>query len=424
MRPSLLRRIAVDITPLRISRDFRLLELGAALTGLGAQMGLVALPYQVYILTKSPFLVGLIGLAELGPLVALALVGGAWADRMDRRRLLLLAQIALVTVAGTLATISFIGDPPVWALFILAGLGAGSSSIERVSRSSMVPNLVGPQNLRAALSFNFGLYQLTQVVGPALGGVVIAAFGVGWAYAIDAGSCLAMALAAWAMSPQPPTVVEEPEPVLRAIRSGLGFVRREDGLIGSFVVDLWAMTFGMPRALFPVLSVSVYHAGARGTGLLYAAVSAGATIAALTTGWMARARYLGRIVLVAVTVWGLAIAAAGLSNTLFLAALLFAVAGAADSVSAVCRSTISQSLTPDHVRGRMSSVFSLVVTSGPRLGDIESGAVASLWSTQAAVVSGGLACVAGVPLIAMAFPGLARYDGDIAAPAGAVLAEA
>ena len=419
-----LRRIAVDTTPLRISRDFRLLELGAALTGLGAQMGLVALPYQVYILTKSPFLVGLIGLAELGPLIALALVGGAWADRMDRRRLLLLAQIALVTVAGTLATISFIGDPPVWTLFVLAGLGAGSSSIERVSRSSMVPNLVGPENLRAALSFNFGLYQLTQVVGPALGGVVIAAFGVGWAYAVDAGSCLAMALAAWAMSPQPPTVVDKPEPVLRAIRSGLSFVRREDGLIGSFVVDLWAMAFGMPRALFPVLSVSVYHAGARGTGLLYAAVSAGATIAALTTGWMARARYLGRIVLVAVAVWGLAIAAAGLSDTLLLAALLFAVAGAADSVSAVCRSTISQSLTPDHLRGRMSSVFSLVVTSGPRVGDIESGVVASLWSPQGAVVSGGLACVAGVPLIAMAFPGLARYDGDIAAPVGAVLAEA
>ncbi len=238
MRPWL-RRVAVDVTPLRISRDFRLLELGAALTGLGAQMGLVALPYQVYILTNSPFLVGLIGLAELGPLIALALVGGAWADRMDRRRLLMLAQIALVTVAGTLATLSFIGDPPVWALFVLAGLGAGSSSIERVSRSSMVPNLVGPQNLRAALSFNFGLYQLTQVVGPALGGVVIAAFGVGWAYAIDAGSCLAMALAAWAMSPQPPTVVEEPEPVWRAIRSGLSFVRREDGLVGSFVVDLW-----------------------------------------------------------------------------------------------------------------------------------------------------------------------------------------
>jgi len=424
MRLSFLRRIAVDTSPLRESRDFRLLELGALLTGLGAQMGLVALPYQVYILTNSPFLVGLLGLVELGPLVTMALVGGAWADRMDRRRLLLASQIALVVVAGALAAVSFAGDPPVWLLFVLAGLGAGSSSVERVARSSMVPNLVGPANLRAALSFNFGLYQLTQVVGPALGGVVIAAFDVGAAYAVDAVSCLAMTAAAWAMAPQRPAEVGEHEPVLRAIRSGLGFVRREDGLIGSFAVDLWAMTFGMPRALFPVLSVSVYHAGARGTGLLYAAVSAGAMIAALTTGWMARARYLGRIVLVAVAIWGLAIAAAGLSDTLFLAALLFAVAGAADSVSAVCRSTISQSLTPDHVRGRMSSVFSLVVTSGPRIGDVESGVVASLWTPQAAVVSGGLACVAGVPLIALAFPGLARYDGDVAAPTSAVLAEA
>lgn len=424
MRLSLLRRIAVDTTPLRESRDFRLLELGGLLTGLGAQMGLVALPYQVYILTKAPFLVGLIGLAELGPLVIMSLVGGAWADRMDRRRLLLVSQIALVLVAGTLAAVSFVGNPPVWLLFVLAALGAGSSSIERVSRSSMVPNLVGPAGLRAALSFNFGLYQVTQVVGPGLGGVVIAAFGVGWAYAIDAGSCLAMALAAWALSPQPPTEVGEHEPVFQAIKSGLGFVRRENGLVGSFAVDLWAMTFGMPRALFAVLSVSVYHAGARGTGLLYASVSAGATIAALTTGWMARARYLGRIVLVAVGIWGLAIAAAGLSHTLLLAALCFAVAGAADSVSAVCRSTISQSLTPDHVRGRMSSVFTLVVTSGPRIGDVESGAVASLWTPQAAVVSGGLACIAGVPLVAMLFPALARYDGDVAAPTTAPLAEA
>jgi MFS family permease len=206
---------------------------------------------------------------------------------------------------------------------------------------------------------------------------------------------------------------------MRSIRTGLSFVRRSRALVASFVIDLCAMTFGMPRALFPVLSLTVFHAGASGTGALLAAVSAGATVAALTTGWLEHARWLGRIVLMSVAVWGLAIAAAGLMTSIWPAAILFAVAGAADSVSAVCRSTISQSLTPDHMRGRMSSVFSLVVASGPRLGDVEAGTVASLSGPRFSVVSGGLACVASVGIVALLFPQLARYDGNVEAPVAA-----
>ena len=172
------------------------------------------------------------------------------------------------------------------------------------------------------------------------------------------------------------------------------------------------MTFGMPRALFAVLSLTVYHAGAEGTGLLYAAVSAGATVAALTTGWLGHARRLGRIVIVAVVVWGLAIAAAGLVTSLWPALVALAVAGAADSVSAVCRSTINQTVTTDALRGRMSSVFSLVVTSGPRLGDVESGTAAGAIGARASVVSGGLACVVGVGLLMMAMPSLYAYDSE------------
>jgi predicted MFS family arabinose efflux permease len=252
-----------------------------------------------------------------------------------------------------------------------------------------------------------------------VGGVLIATLGVKWVYAIDAFSCVGMAAAAWAMSAQPPIGAEEHEPVMRSIRTGLTFVGRSQALVGSFVIDLCAMTFGMPRALFPVLSLTVFHAGASGTGAMLAAVSAGATVAALTTGWLEHARWLGRIVLGAVTVWGLAIAAAGLARTLWPALVLFAVAGAADSVSAVCRSTISQSLTPDHMRGRTSSVFSLVVASGPRLGDVESGTVASLSSPRFSVVSGGLACLASVAVVAALFPQLATYDGNVSAPVAA-----
>ncbi len=418
----LIASLTPDLTPLRESRDYRLLTIGTLITGLGTQAALVALPYQVYVVTHEPVLVGLLGLVELGPLMAASLFGGAWADRVDRRSLLMLVQVALVAVAAGLATAAFAGDPPVWLLYLLAGALAGAGAFERVCRSAIVPNVVPPESLRAALSNTFGINQVTMVVGPGLGGLLIAWLGVGAAYTTDAVSCLGMVVAAAMLSPQRPAHVEEHEPVLRSIASGLRFVRGERALVGSFAIDLLAMTFGMPRALFPVLSLSVYHAGAAGTGALYASVAAGATVAALTTGWLGHARYLGRIVVGAVIVWGAAIAMAGLTTTLLVALLLFAVAGAADSVSAVCRSTISQTLTPDHMRGRMSSVFMLVVASGPRLGDVEAGAVASIASPRFSVVSGGLACVAGVALIVVAFPQLVGYDGDAVGAATATSA--
>jgi MFS family permease len=214
------------------------------------------------------------------------------------------------------------------------------------------------------------------------------------------------------VSAQPPPATAAPEPVLRSIRSGLSFVGRLKAVVAGFVVDIAAMTFGMPRALFAVLALTVFDAGATGTGLLYAAVAAGSTVAALTTGWLTHARWLGRIVLVAVAAWGACIALAGLMGSIWPAAALFAIAGAADSVSAVCRTTIAQTLTPDSMRGRTTSVFSLVVTGGPRLGDVESGTVAALVSPAFSVVSGGLACIAAAGLVAVFFPELAAYDGD------------
>ncbi len=405
-----LSRIAVDIQPLRESRDFRLLTAGSLITGLGTQATLVALPYQVFVITGSAFLTGLIGAAELGPLIVASLFGGALADRFDRRTLLLLCQLALVAIAAALAVAAATGPPPVWVLFVLAAALAGAAAIERVVRAAIVPRTVSERRLPAAISLTYGLYQLTQVAGPGLGGVLIAALGLTTPYSVDAVSCLGMAVAAALMSAQPPPAVEGPEPVLRSIRSGLSFLRRLPAVTAGFVIDLSAMTFGMPRALFPVLALTVYHAGASGTGLLYAAVAAGSTVAALTTGWMSHARRLGRITLVAVAFWGIFIAAAGLVNGIWPAAALFALAGAADSVSAVCRSTMMQVLTPDRMRGRVSSVFSLVVAGGPRLGDVESGTVAALASPAFSVVSGGLVCLASVGVVAVAFPQLAAYD--------------
>ena len=409
-----LPRIALDLAPLRASRDLRLLLGGEFLTGLGTQAALVALPYQIYTQTGSALLTGLLGAVELGPLVAAALLGGAIADRTDRRLLLLGVQAGLVAAAATLAAAAIAGQPPVWALYLLGAAVAGFGSLEGVVRTAIVPNLVAPEHLRPALALSFGLYQLTAVVGPGAGGLLIAAADVEGAYAVDALSCLAMLAAAWRMGPQLPHGRRDGDkpPIVRSIAEGLRFVRGSPALKGSFAIDLVAMTFGMPRALFPVLSVSVYGTGAAGTGVLFAAVSAGATVAALTTGWLGHARRLGRIVICAVLAWGLAIAAVGVVGTLWLAALLLAIAGAADSVSAVCRSTINQTVTPDALRGRMSSVFMIVVTSGPRLGDVESGLVASLSSARFSVLSGGLACLAGVAAIVVAFPALLAYDAD------------
>jgi MFS family permease len=409
-----LPRIHTDTTALRESRELRSLVLGNLVSSLGTQASLVALPYQLYVQTKSPLLTGLLGAAELGPLVTMALLGGALADRLDRRRLLLLDQIALVLIAAGLALSALAGEPPVWLLYVLGALLAGFGAVQNVARSAIVPNLIRPELLRSALAVNYGLYQLATVVGPGLGGLLISAGGVQLAYGVDAVSCAAMVFGVLAIGPQPP-LRHDDEPqvgIRRSIADGLRFVRRERALLGSFAIDLNAMAFGMPRALFPVLAVSVYHAGASGTGLLFAAVSAGATVAALTTRWLEHVRRLGLITIGAVTAWGLAVAAAGAVPNLWFAAAMLALAGAADSISAVCRNVINQSVTPDALRGRMSSIYSLVVTSGPRVGDIEAGTVASLTSARVSMASGGLACVAGVALIVMAFPQLAAFDLD------------
>jgi MFS family permease len=415
-------RVAVDLTAVRESRDLRLLLVGQGISSVGTQAALVAVPFQIYVLSHSAALIGLLGVVELGPLVAASLLGGAIADRIDRRRLLLAGQAAVVLLAAALAVATLLGRPPVVLVLLLAGALAGGGAVVNVARAAMVAPLAGPERLRSALSLGFGLTQVSSVAGPAVGGVLIGWLGVGATYCVDAAAFVVALATAASLRPMPPEPTEgPPAPVARSIAEGMRFVRGNRALLGSFVIDLCAMTFGMPRALFAVLSLTVYHAGAAGTGLLYAAVSAGATVAALTTGWIEHARWLGRIVIGAVIVWGLAIALAGVVPSLLAAAGLLALAGAADSVSAVCRTIINQTVTPEPLRGRMSAAYMLVVTSGPRLGDLESGLAASLVSAPFAVVSGGLACVAAVAAVVVAFPQLARYDGH--RPPAALVAE-
>jgi MFS family permease len=409
---ALLRRVAIDLTPLRASRDFRLLFGGQVISNLGTQAALVALPFQIFVLSRSAALVGLLGAFELGPMIVVSLVGGAIADRVDRRRQLAVAQVGVIAAAVALAVAAASGKPPVLLVLILGGLLAGSASLDGVTRSAIIPNVLPPERLRGGLALNYGIYQLTGIVGPAVGGLLIAGTSLTATYSVDAGSCVAMLAAALLISPQRPVARDVHPPVLHSIAEGLRFVRSNKALSGSFAIDLVAMTFGMPRALFAVLSLTVYHAGASGAGLMYAAVALGGTIAVLTSGWITHARRLGLIVIGAVLAWGAGIALAGVVASIAPALVFLTVAGVADGVSAVCRSTINQSVTPDELRGRMSSVYNLVVTSGPRFGDIESGSVAGLSSARFSVVSGGLACVLGVGVILLAFPALAAYGSD------------
>ena len=416
------RRLALDLTPLRRRPEYRRLMLGQALSGLGTQAALVALPYEIYVSSRSATLVGLLGLFELGPMVVVSLVGGAWLDRRDRRPILALAQLISIVLLLGLTALA-LGHPPAVALLVLGGLLAGASSLSSIAGAAISPRLLGPTYMRPGMALSYGTMTATGILGPGLGGLLIAPIGVAGVYALDAGSCLALVWAAWRLAPQPPEPLSaapgqsaEHPPVRAAIAEGLGFVARTRALAGSFVIDINAMTFGMPRALFAVLALDVYHAGASGTGLLYASISVGGTLAVLSSGWVTGVRRLGRMVIWCVLGWGVAICGAGLVRSIWPAFALLALAGYADAISAVGRNTLAQLVTPERMRGRMSSVYSLVVAGGPRLGDLESGLVAGLVGALDSVLIGGAACLVGVGAVLLAFPELAAFDADRESP--------
>jgi predicted MFS family arabinose efflux permease len=407
---ALVRRALLDLSPLRESRDFRLLWIGELVSHTGRHITVVALPYQVWELTDSPLAVGLIGLVQVGPLIAFSLIGGAIADASDRRRLLLVSQVgsmfaSLMLVAGAVA-----GDPPLWFLYLAAAVSATFAALDSPTRSAAIPRLVPKDQIASAIALNQVGFQVNDVAGPAFGGVIIAGLGLTWAYAIDAVTFLAAIWALLLMRPMPPERDGPRPPVLRSVREGFAYLKGRKVLTSTFLVDLNAMVFGMPRALFAPLAEEVFRVGPVGLGLLYAAPGAGALVGALLTGWVRHVRHQGRAVLWSVAVWGLAVVGFGLSTEAFALALGFlAIAGAADVISAIFRGTILQSSVPDRLRGRLSGIHIMVVVGGPRLGDVESGLVAQLVSPVFSVVSGGMACVAGVALLASTVPQFRRY---------------
>jgi MFS family permease len=414
-RMSLWRRFAADTTPLKESADYRRWWFGYSLSFTGNQLTQFAIPLQVYSITHSSLYVGLVGLVVVVPLIVMGLLGGAIADAVDRRRLTLITSAALMVLSTVLAVLSAAGVQRLSLLYVIAAVQGAFSATDSSARGAILPRLVRRELLPSANALGQLGFQTGLSAGPLLGGVLVGSLGFAWAYGLDAVSFLVVLYAIYRLPAMPPEGGGSKAGVA-SVLEGLRFLGPRKNLLMTFLVDINAMVFGMPRALFPAIGATWFHGGAGTVGLLAAAPSLGALLGAMTSGWAAHVRRQGFAVLVSVGVWGGSIALFGFTRLLWLALILLAVAGAADMVSAIFRNTILQVATPDSLRGRLQGVFIVVVTGGPRIGDVEAGSVAAALGTQVSVVSGGLACIAGVGILAAMFPSFARYDGEDPVP--------
>jgi MFS family permease len=411
-------RLFADLTPLRVSAPYRRLWAALGISNIGQQMTAVAVGLQVWDITQSSFMVGLVGLAQLIPLIGFGLYGGALSDAFDRRTVGFLSAIGLWSASVLLLLQSLAGWENVYVLYLVVALASAFFAVGNPARQAIIPRLIEPELLPAANALSMITWNLGFTLGPVLGGLVVAATGtVTSAYAIDV---VAFALVAWAMFrlPKLPPIIEEgaerPRAGWASVRQGFEFLRGKKNLQMTFYQDIVAMVFGMPRALFPAIAAQWYGGTtaeiALVLGLLSAAPAAGALISGVLSGWLATVRWQGRAIVASIIVWGAAIAAFGLVRTLWIALVLLAIAGASDNVSAVFRSTILQAATPDEYRGRLQGVFTVVVAGGPRLGDVEAGTVAALGGETVSVVSGGLLCIAGAVGLVARDRSFLRYD--------------
>jgi len=407
---SLLRRIAIDVTPLRESRPFRRLWSGLAVSTIGSQFTVVAVFVQLTSLTGSEVAVGASGLAYLGGLVAGTLGFGPIIDAWDRRRLLVMAQLGAMTGVATLLGASTMSAPPLPLIYLGLAISACASALDSPTRTAMTPRLLGADLIPSAQALNQVVWNGAGLVGPAIAGVLIGAAGLTTAYVVDLLSIVVMLVAALSLPPMPPLDRGAHTAGVAAIREGFAFASDSRLIRSTFVIDLVAMIFGSPRALYTFLIVEEFGRSVELVGLLFAAPAVGALIGALASGWTRRVRTQGSAVVVAVMAWGVAIALFGLSGpNLVVGLIALAAAGWADVISAIFRSTILQLAVPDRLRGRLSGIHILVVTGGPRLGDLEAGIVARLSTPAISVVSGGLACIVGAWAVWARYPELRRY---------------
>lgn len=407
--PPLWQRIAADVTPLRESANYRRWWGGYMVSNVGSQVSIVAAQLQVFALTRSSFAVGATGLVTVVPLIVFGLFGGSIADAMDRRKLMLITSGILTTLSGLLWLQAAAGFRSVAVIYVLVGAQAGVFGIDSSARGAMLPRLIRRELLPAANSLGQVSQNTALTGGPLLAGLLVGTLGFAYAYGLDAVSFIAIL---YALVRLPPALPEGdgPKAGIKSVIEGLRFLGPRKNLLMTFLVDINAMVFGMPRALFPALATGTFGGGAGTAGFLYAAPSVGALVGAGLSGWSGRIRRQGLAVIVSIAVWGASIAVFGVVHLLWIGLILLAIAGAADMVSAIFRNTILQVATPDSLRGRLQGVFIVVVAGGPRFGDLEAGTAASIAGTEFAVVSGGIACIVGLMALIAKYPSFAKYD--------------
>lgn len=404
-----MRRALLDLTPLRVSPAYRRLVVGDAVSVIGTQVTMVAVPIQVYEQTRSAAAVGLVGLAGLVPLVVFGLYGGAVADAVDRRRLVLVTTLGQLLLSGVLVAQAAAGLGQTWLLYAVVAGQAALFAVDSPARQAFLPRLLPVELLPAANAVKQVEFNLGVTLGPLLAGLLVARYGYTSAYLVDLVSFSLVLLAVRGLPAMPPEGGGR-KAGTASVLEGLAFLRTQPVLLMTFVVDIVAMVFAMPRALFPALAAEVYGGGPQTAGALYSALAAGALVGAVFGGWLGRVHRQGLAVLGAIVAWGLAITAFGLTDSLLLGLLFLAAAGAADMVSAVFRTAILQAAAPDEMRGRLGGVFIVVVAGGPRLGDARAGGGAELVGLQGSVVAGGLAVVGLTTAIGAVAPRFRRYD--------------
>lgn len=398
-------RLLVDWSPLRHNRNFRLLVIGQLFSLLGSNITMVAVPFQVYRETHSSLWVGIASLVQLPLLIAGSLWGGAYGDRFDRRTLLIVGSVIAALASGALGLNAALAHHDLAMLIALAALAAATSGFSGPIRQAALPTMLRQDQLVSAYSLYQIVVNISIVAGPSLAGILLASVSLSSCYFADGVTFLALAGAAALMSPLDSPRTDDARALLRSIAQGFRYVRRHAVAQAVYLADLNANVFGLPRALFPAMALGVYHGGPRTLGLLYAAPGIGALVFATFAGWINRVARRGRMVLVVIALWGAAMTSFGVVHLLWFGVIVLAFAGAMDMVSAVLRSTILQLAITDEFRSRITSIQIAVVTGGPRLGDAESGVVAGLTSTEFSIVSGGVACIVGVGLLAWRRPG-------------------
>ncbi|PZR84367.1 MAG: MFS transporter, partial [Candidatus Aeolococcus gillhamiae] len=401
-----LRTVVVDVSPLRESRDFRLLFIGQGVSFAGTMITYVAVPFQAYALTRSSLVVGLVSVTELLPILLVSFIGGALADAVDRRRMVRLTEAGLCVATGVLLVNAALPHPQLWVLFVAVALAAAMDSLQRPSLDALVPRIVRADRLTAASALEGLRGNLGHVLGPPVAGVLIATVGLPVTFGVDVATFIASLTALSFMNAVPPPPGAERVSV-QGMLAGVRYAVRRQDLLGSYLVDMNAMFFGMPLALFPQIATS--FGGPAVLGVLYTGPAVGSLLASLTSGWTRSVRRHGVAIGLAAAAWGVAIIGFGFAPTLWLAFITLVAAGAADMVSGIFRGALWNQTIPDAMRGRLAGIEMISYSSGPALGNLESGLVGALAGVRASVVSGGVLCVAGTAVLCALLPRFWRY---------------